>query len=200
MAHIPQQLEWPKLTKESLLFVTSRFSYPDRHFWNLGVWRILSWVLVATAVATKLDSGAYHGKRTCPYPFQLCDMSSPPDKTVSAGTMRQPQPCGSLSKRLIQGGQSNEITQMPVVLCSFYDIELQATHIAGSLNCTADHVLRNNIESFFSLHPQVFLLPVPLPIIAADGGLMRAELDIPLLYRSVQRYCSLGSAPSTWKA
>ena len=40
----------------------------------------------------------------------------------------------------------------------------------------------------------------PSPIIAADGGLTGAGLDIPSLHRSVQRYYSLGSAPSTWKA
>ena len=88
MAHIPQRLEWPKFIKERISFITSRFSYPDRRFWNLGVWGILSWVLVAMAVATELDSSAYHGKRTCPYPFQLRGMGPPPDKIVSAGTMR----------------------------------------------------------------------------------------------------------------
>ena len=46
---------------------------------------------------------------------------------------------------------------------AFYDIELQVTNIAGSLNCTADRLSRNNIPSFFSLHPQVSLLPAPVP-------------------------------------
>ena len=46
---------------------------------------------------------------------------------------------------------------------AFYDIRLQCEHISGVLNCTADHLSRNNMHSFFLLHPQVSPLPVVLP-------------------------------------
>ena len=37
---------------------------------------------------------------------------------------------------------------------SHYDIELLPKHIPGVVNCSADHLLRDNMKCFFSLNPQ----------------------------------------------
>ena len=43
-----------------------------------------------------------------------------------------------------------------------YDIDLTAEHIAGITNQVADMLTRNQVEQFFSKHPQVSHLPTPL--------------------------------------
>ena len=103
--------------------------------------------------------------------------------------------CDNLSLvEALAKGSSRDTEVMRLLRClwfyvAFYDIELQTTHITGSLNCTADHLSRNNMQSFFSLHP-TGIPPASSspPVIAADSGLTRAGLDIPSLHRSVQRY------------
>ena len=77
--------------------------------------------------------------------------------------------CDNLSLvTAISKGSSREPKVMQLLRClwffvAFFDIELRAEHIAGSNNFVADHLSRNNMQSFFSLHLQGSLLPVPLP-------------------------------------
>ena len=47
---------------------------------------------------------------------------------------------------------------------AFYDVMLQAEHIAGINNYRADQLSRNNIVSFFTSHPQAQPSPTPLPL------------------------------------
>ena len=68
----------------------------------------------------------------------------------------------------IHKGSSKDKVVMYLLRClwfltAYFDIELNAEHIAGADNCTADHLSRNQMQFFFFLHPQVSLLPVPLP-------------------------------------
>ena len=65
----------------------------------------------------------------------------------------------------IRKGSSKDKVVMHLLrfFTAYFDIELNAEHIAGAVNCTADHLSRNQMQSFFLLHPQVSLLPVPLP-------------------------------------
>ena len=49
------------------------------------------------------------------------------------------------------------------IFIAYFDIELSVEHIPGTVNCTADQLSRNQMQSFFLLHPQVSPLPVPLP-------------------------------------
>ena len=68
----------------------------------------------------------------------------------------------------IHKGSSKDKVVMHLLRClwfftAHFDIELNAEHIAGADNCTADHLSRNQMQSFFFLHPQVSPLPVPLP-------------------------------------
>ena len=60
----------------------------------------------------------------------------------------------------IQKGSSKDKVVMHLFRClwfftAYFDIELNAEHIAGAVNCTADHLSRNQMQSFFLLHPQV---------------------------------------------
>ena len=77
--------------------------------------------------------------------------------------------CNNLSLvSALSKGSSKDTDVMRLLRClwffvAFFDIELRSEHIAGCINCTADHLSRNQMQSFFSLHPQVSLLPVPLP-------------------------------------
>jgi len=49
---------------------------------------------------------------------------------------------------------------------AYYDISLLCEHIAGRQNDIADHISRDNLQSFFSLNPQAspFQTPVPQPL------------------------------------
>ena len=68
----------------------------------------------------------------------------------------------------ISTGSSREKDVMCLLRClrflvAYFDIDLHAEHIAGVDNTTADQLSRNYMQSFFSSHPQVSLLPTPLP-------------------------------------
>ena len=65
----------------------------------------------------------------------------------------------SLVSAILKGPRCDASTKMYVVFCGLFDIDIRPEHIAGSINCTADHLSRNN----FSLNSQVSRLPVPLP-------------------------------------
>ena len=77
--------------------------------------------------------------------------------------------CDNLSLvAAISKGSSRDPDVMQLLRClwffvAFFDIQIQCEHISGSLNCNADHLSRNCMQSFFSSNPQVSLLPVPLP-------------------------------------
>ena len=133
-------------------------------FLEPGVWQILSWVLVAMVVVTELDSSSYHGKTTCPILFS-CMAWAPLLATQSMLVQ-----CNNLS--LVENlakGSSRDSKVMRLLRClwffvAFYDIELQATHIAGSLNCmiTCQGIICNHsspyptgIASVSSLHPSM---------------------------------------------
>ena len=68
----------------------------------------------------------------------------------------------------ISKGSSRDRGVMRLLRCmwflvAYFDIDLHAEHIAGVSNITADQLSRNYMQSFFSSHPQVSLLPTPLP-------------------------------------
>ena len=77
--------------------------------------------------------------------------------------------CDNLSLvAAIHKGSSKDKVVMHMLRClwffiAYFDIELNVEHIAGAINCTADQLSRNQMQSFFLLHPQVSPLPVPLP-------------------------------------
>ena len=50
-----------------------------------------------------------------------------------------------------------------IFFVAYYDIDVKCKHIAGVNNTTADHLSRNNLQSFFCLHPQAALQPNPIP-------------------------------------
>ena len=68
----------------------------------------------------------------------------------------------------ISEGSSQDKDVMCLLRCmwflvAYFDIDLHAEHIAGVSNITADQLSRNYMQSFLSSHPQVSLLPTPLP-------------------------------------
>ena len=77
--------------------------------------------------------------------------------------------CDNLSLvTAISRGSSRDKDVMRLLRCmwffvAYFDIDLHAEHIAGVSNTTADQLSRNYMQSFFSSHPQVSLLPTPLP-------------------------------------
>jgi len=62
-----------------------------------------------------------------------------------------------------QSSRNTDVMHLLRCMQSFFDIEIWPEHIAGSINCTADHLSWNNMQSFFSLNSQVSQLPVPFP-------------------------------------
>ena len=77
--------------------------------------------------------------------------------------------CDNLSLvTAISKGSSRDKEVMRLLRClwffvAYFDIDLHVEHIAGAVNTTADQLSRNQMQSFFSSHPQVSLLPTPLP-------------------------------------
>ena len=77
--------------------------------------------------------------------------------------------CDNLSLvNAISKGSSREKEVMHLLrylwfFVAYFDINLHAKHIAGAVYTTADQLSRNHMKSFFSSHPQVSLLPTPLP-------------------------------------
>ena len=68
----------------------------------------------------------------------------------------------------ISKGSSQDKDVMCLLRCmwflvAYFDIDLHAEHIARVSNITADQLSRNYMQSYFSSHPQVSLLPTPLP-------------------------------------
>ena len=68
----------------------------------------------------------------------------------------------------ISKGSSRDRDVMHLLRCiwflvAYFDIDLHAEHIAGVSNITANQLSRNYMQSFFSSHSQVSLLPTPLP-------------------------------------
>ena len=47
---------------------------------------------------------------------------------------------------------------------AYFDMDIRCKHIPGVTNTTADHLSRNNLHQFFSLHPQASRHPSPLPL------------------------------------
>ena len=77
--------------------------------------------------------------------------------------------CDNLSLvTAISKGSSRDKEVMRLLRClwffvAYFDIDLHVEHIAGAVNITADQLSRNQMQSFFSSHPQVSPLPTPLP-------------------------------------
>lgn len=77
--------------------------------------------------------------------------------------------CDNLSLvTAISKGSSKDPKVMQLLRClsffvAFFDIELRAEHIAGVDNIAADHLSRNNTQSFFSLQIRKSPIPDPLP-------------------------------------
>ena len=77
--------------------------------------------------------------------------------------------CDNLSLvTTISKGSSRDPNVMQLLRClffvAFFDMELRVEHIAGSDDYVADHLSRNNMQSFFSLQLQASQLPTPLPL------------------------------------
>jgi len=67
----------------------------------------------------------------------------------------------------ISKGSSRDKDVMHLLRCMWFlvacfDIDVCAEHIAGVSNITANQLSRNYMQSFFSFHPQVSLLPTSL--------------------------------------
>ena len=59
----------------------------------------------------------------------------------------------------VNGHYTREPEAMRLLQClwffvAYFDIDVICKHIAGVNNCTADHLSRNDLHAFFSLHSQ----------------------------------------------
>ena len=78
---------------------------------------------------------------------------------------------------------------------AYFDIDVRYKHIAGVNICTADHLSRNNLRAFFSLHPPGLHHCTSLP--PPDARDRRTRLDISSIQEAVQHYYENGLASST---
>ena len=77
---------------------------------------------------------------------------------------------------------------------------LMPEHIAGADNCTADHLSRNNMHTFFSINSQASTTPTPVsPLLQELLTPPRTRLDIKDLQAAVSFYYQRGLANSTQK-
>ena len=80
-----------------------------------------------------------------------------------------------------------------------YNIVLMSEHIAGEDNCTADHLSRHNMHSFFSINPQASPIPTPVSPLLLQLLTPRTRLDISHLQVAVSFYHQRGLSTSTIK-
>ena len=77
--------------------------------------------------------------------------------------------CDNLSLvSAISKGYSRDKGVMRLLRCmwffvAYFDLDLHVEHIAGVNITKADQLSRNQLQSFFSHHPQVSVLPTPIP-------------------------------------
>lgn len=69
----------------------------------------------------------------------------------------------------LKKGSAHDDTVMHLLRClwffvAHYNMVLLPEHIAGSDNCTADLLSRNNLHNFFSINPQASPVPAPVPL------------------------------------
>ena len=83
---------------------------------------------------------------------------------------------------------------------AYFDIELNADRIAGAVNRTANHLYRNQMQSFFITPSGVSAAGTPSTPTATNGDCSRPGLDIHRPRQDIQRYYKLGSATSTWRS
>jgi len=69
----------------------------------------------------------------------------------------------AISKGSLRDREVMRLLRCMWFLVAYFDIDLHTEHIAGVNNTAADQLSRNYMQSFFSSHPQVSLLPAPLP-------------------------------------
>ena len=67
----------------------------------------------------------------------------------------------------LQKGSAKDSIVMHLLHClwffvAHYDIVLTSEHIAGTDNCTADYLSRNNMHTFFSINPPASPIPTPV--------------------------------------
>ena len=68
----------------------------------------------------------------------------------------------------INKGSSKETQVMHLLRClwfftAYFDVSINASHLPGVLNTSADMLSRNQVHQFFQLHPEVSHDPTPLP-------------------------------------
>ena len=69
----------------------------------------------------------------------------------------------------INKGTTKDTLVMHLLRClwfftALFDIDITATHIAGTENKAADMLSRNNISGFFSAHPEASQYTTPVPV------------------------------------
>jgi len=69
----------------------------------------------------------------------------------------------ALNKGCARDPQLMRLLRALFFFCAVWCISLSARHIAGVLNDSADALSRNNVSLFFSLNPQAFPHPSPIP-------------------------------------
>ena len=160
VAHLHGELERVKPVAREFVVSPSRPQDSDKCFWNLGMWSLLPKGVVPMAVAPKHPAHINHGKKI--------------DTNHSVWGLRLSKcrvlfQCDNLSLvSAIANGYSRDKGVMRLLRCMWFfvacfDLDLYVEHIAGVDNTTADQLSRNQLQSFFSHHPQVSVLPTPIP-------------------------------------
>ena len=75
---------------------------------------------------------------------------------------------------------------------AYFDICLTVEHLAGCLNITADHLSRNNMQSFFVLNPQADPQQTPLPaeLLQIYNSARQPRLDLSGIQKTVLQLLS----------
>ena len=100
----------------------------------------------------------------------------------------------------INKGSSKETQVMHLLRClwfftAYFDVSINASHLPGVLNTSADMLSRNQVQQFFQLHPEASHDPTPLPL-SLQELISPCQLDwtsatfIKLFKETVCMFCS----------
>ena len=130
--------------------------------------------LASTEMAPRMATTWHNGQRTCAHSMQLCSVWSTTCKTANAIQCNNLSLVTALNKGSCKDKLVMQLLRILTFFVAHFDMHITSTHIAGTLNVSADRLSRFEMSSFFSSNPQATrqstTLPQPLlQLLAATG-------------------------------
>ena len=130
---------------------------------DLGLWHILRRPMAAMVLATRMDSLQYYDQGLVPIVLSCAVCGRQLARSRVLIECDNYSAMAAVNKHYTKEKVAMHLLQSLYFFVAYYDIDVKCKHIVGVNNTTADHLSRNNLQSFFCLHPQAVLQPNPIP-------------------------------------